>query len=244
MTFTLLTIMLLSVAFSLWIRRSTWRMYWEDSATLNVALLGAGTLLMTSSSTVGHALYNVSGRHNLEQWLGAWCFLGATAALILHTQKRQTPLGARLRNEYEHRIMAPFTLAVPTSLAVFWQSPSADGVFGDGYDPFLDTKIRDGWAGAYWLGLAAMFCYLGAVLVKGLMALRFDARSRRCANFYLTVIAWGLVTTIAVMVAAFNGISIDVDDYVIPCTASYTTFLAWIAAISWRWKNLRKRVVA
>jgi hypothetical protein len=213
-------------------------MYWENGATLNVALLGMGTLLMTSSATVGRLLYNVFGRHNLEQWVGAWCFLGAIAALILHTQKRRTPLGARLRSQYEHRIVAPFTLAVPISLAVFWESPGINRVSGDGYDEFLDTKIRDGWAGVYWLGLAAMFCYLGVILVKGLLAVRRDARSRRCANFYLAVIAWGVATTMAVMVTAFDGIDIDVDDYVIPCTASYTTFLALIAATSWRRKQL------
>src|SRR6266404_8491918 len=113
MTFILLIIMLISITFSLWIRRATWRMYWENGATLNVALLGTATLLLTSSNTIGAGLYTIFGRHNLEQFVGAWCFLGAMAALILHTQKRRTPLGARLRHEYEHRIVAPFTLTVP-----------------------------------------------------------------------------------------------------------------------------------
>ncbi len=235
MTSILLGIMCGIVAWSLWVRRATWRMYWENAATLNIGLLGVGTALLTSSATIGRALYGLTEQHNLEQWIGHWCFLGAMSALILHTQKRRTSLGERLRAQFKQRIVVPFTLGVPVSLALFYQSSTANRVYpGDGPDGFLDIKIDDGWMCAYWLGLTAMFVYLGAILVKGLIVVRRDRRSRWCANFYLTVIAWGVFSATAVTVAVFDGVSIDMDDWVIPCTAVYTTFLALIAAWTWR----------
>lgn len=230
--------MFTAVTWSLWIRRHTWRMYWENCATLNVLLLGAGTALLTGSTTAGRVFYAATDQHNLEQWVGAWCFIGATGALILHTQKRRTPLGDKLRSQFKQKIMTPFTLGVPVSLALFCQSPAADQVYSDnGYDRFLDAKIVDGWMCTYWLSLTAMFCYLGAILVKGLIVVRRDRRSRTCANFYLAVITWGVLATTALTVATFSSnIHVDVDDYVIPCTAVYTTFLALIAAESWHRK--------
>jgi len=239
MTLILLGIMCVAVAWSLWIRRATWRMYWENAATLNIGLLGAGTVLLTGSATIGRALYAITGQHNLEQWIAHWCFLGATAALILHTQKRRTPLGERLRTQYKQRIVMPFTLGVPISLALFHQSPETDQVYPGGADGFLDIETFDGWMCMYWLSLTAMFCYLGTILVKGLIVVRRDRRSRWCANFYLTVIAWGVFTSVAVTVATFDGVPIDTDNWVVPYTAVYTTFLALIAAMSWRRKAHR-----
>ena len=233
-----LGIMCASVAWTLWIRRRTWHMYWENAATLNIGLLGAGTALLTSSTTIGRVLYAITDQHNLEQWIAHWCFLGATAALILHTQKRRTSLGERLRTQYKQRIVMPFTLGVPVSLALFYQSPEADRVWpDDGSDGFLDIKIFDGWICAYWLSLTAMFCYLGTILVKGLIVVRRNRRNRWCANFYLAVIALGVSISAAVTVATFDGMPIDTDNWVIPCAATYTTFLALIAAISWQRKQ-------
>ncbi len=69
----LITITLLCIGWSLWIRRVTWNCRWEVAATLNIALQGATVVLMSplASETLGHWLHSLTGMWNLEDCLKA-----------------------------------------------------------------------------------------------------------------------------------------------------------------------------
>ena len=72
---TLIAITLACVAWSLWIRRVTWTCRWEVAATVNIVLQGAAVLLMSplASETLGRALCTLTGKWNLEDYLGHDC---------------------------------------------------------------------------------------------------------------------------------------------------------------------------
>ena len=65
----LITITIACIAWSLWIRRVTWTCRWEVAATLNITLQGAAVLLMSplASQTLGHGLYALTGKQNVER---------------------------------------------------------------------------------------------------------------------------------------------------------------------------------
>ena len=87
----LIAITLACIAWSLWIRRVTWSCRWEVAATLNIALQGLAVLLMSpwASETIGHVLYGLTGKWNLEDYLGHGKYLlfylvGGVVAALFH----------------------------------------------------------------------------------------------------------------------------------------------------------------
>src|SRR5690349_8560476 len=86
----LIAITLICVAWSLWIRRVTWTCRWEVAATLNVALQGLAVLLMSpfASETLGQFLYNLTGRWNLEDYIGHDCYIVAASAVVYNALGR------------------------------------------------------------------------------------------------------------------------------------------------------------
>ena len=59
----------------------TWTSRWEVAAALNIALQGAAVFLMSSfaSETIGHWLYALTGKWNLEDYLGHDCYVVAAS---------------------------------------------------------------------------------------------------------------------------------------------------------------------
>jgi hypothetical protein len=70
---------LVSISWSLWIRRVTWHSRWEVAATLNIALQGAAVALMSpfAADTVGVALHDITGMWNLQNYIGHDCYIVA-----------------------------------------------------------------------------------------------------------------------------------------------------------------------
>ena len=87
---TLLAITIACIGWSLWIRRVTWTCRWEVAATLNIALQGLAVLLMSpfASETLGHWLHALTGKWNLEDYLGHDCYIVAASAIVYNTLGR------------------------------------------------------------------------------------------------------------------------------------------------------------
>src|ERR1700756_5042415 len=87
---TLITITIACIAWSLWIRRVTWSCRWEVAATLNIALQGAAVLLMSpwASETIGQALHVLTGKWNVEDYLGHDCYIVAASAVVYNAVGR------------------------------------------------------------------------------------------------------------------------------------------------------------
>ena len=86
----LLAITIGCMAWSLWIRRVTWSCRWEVAATLNIALQALAMLLMSplASETVGHLLYDLTGKWNLEDYLGHDAYIVAASAIVYNALGR------------------------------------------------------------------------------------------------------------------------------------------------------------
>ena len=78
------------IAWSLWIRRVTWNCRWEVAATLNIALQGLAVLLMSplASETIGRALHALTGKWNLEDYIGHDCYVVAASAIVYNALGR------------------------------------------------------------------------------------------------------------------------------------------------------------
>ena len=117
---TLLAITIACIGWSLWIRRVTWTCRWEVAATLNIALQGVAVLLMSplASETVGHWLHALTGKWNLEDYLGHDCYIVAASAIVYNTLGRLADDDA-MQKSFKQYVERPATLCIPLLLVTF-----------------------------------------------------------------------------------------------------------------------------
>ncbi|MCV7422840.1 hypothetical protein H7K45_20015 [Mycobacterium yunnanensis] len=185
----LITITLLCVAWSLWIRRLTWSCRWEVAATLNIALQGATVFLMSplASETVGHWLHSLTGLWNLEDYIGHDMYVVAASAVVYNSLGRLQDDHA-MQVTFKQYVERPATLCIPLLLAMF--------SLGNGariYAPDFFEVPTDAWLSAYWILLCGMLIYLLGYGSRALLILRRDPRSRMVANIYLAASVSGML---------------------------------------------------
>jgi hypothetical protein len=186
---TLITITIGCIVWSLWIRRVTWRCRWEIAATLNVALQGLAVLLMSplASETLGVALHALTGKWNLEDYIGHDCYIVAASAVVYNALGRLKDDDA-MRKTFRQYVERPATLCIPLLLVTF--------SLGNGariYKPDFFEVPTDFWLNTYWLLLCGTLIYLLVYGSRALLVLRKDPRSRRIANVYLVASISGIV---------------------------------------------------
>ncbi len=117
---TLLAITITCIGWSLWIRRVTWTCRWEVAATLNIALQGAAVLLMSplASETLGHWLHALTGKWNLEDYIGHDCYIVAASAIVYNTLGRLADDDA-MQKSFKQYVERPATLCIPLLLVTF-----------------------------------------------------------------------------------------------------------------------------
>ncbi|OHV05790.1 hypothetical protein [Mycobacterium talmoniae] len=170
-----------AIAWSLWIRRVTWRSRWEVAATVNVALQGCAVVLASpiASETIGTFLHRLTGRWNLEDFLAHDCFIVAATAIIYHALGRLAD-DDTMQESFRQFVERPATICIPVLLITFSLSNAAQT-----YRPDFFQLTTDGWLSLYWVLLAAMLIYLLGYASRALLILRKDPRSRRVANIYV-----------------------------------------------------------
>lgn len=231
----LIAITLCCVAWSLWIRRVTWSCRWEVAATLNIALQGAAILLMSplASQTVGPLLHSLTGKWNVEDYIGHDCYVVAASAIVYNTLGRLQDDNA-LQAAFKQYIERPATLCIPLLLATFSLGNGAAIYRAD----FFDVPT-DFWLSTYWLILCGMLIYLLGYGSRALLILRKDPRSRRIANVYLLASVSGIVAcTIRIITAyvkPFQALEGGTLVWFFACTCGAGFALA--SAHSWRIKT-------
>lgn len=177
----LIAITLTCVAWSLWIRRITWSCRWEVAATLNIALQGATVLLMSpfASETLGHWLHALTGKWNLEDYIGHDLYIVAASAIVYNAMGRLQDDHA-MQKTFKQYVERPATLCIPLLLATFTMGHGAQIYAADFF-----TLPTDFWLTAYWLILCGTLIYLLGYGARALLVLRKDPRSRTIANVYL-----------------------------------------------------------
>jgi hypothetical protein len=194
----LITITLICIAWSLWIRRVTWSCRWEVAATLNIALQGATVLLMTplASETLGHWLHSLTGMWNLEDYIGHDMYVVAASAIVYNSLGRLQDDNA-MQTTFKQYVERPATLCIPLLLATF--------SLGNGariYSPDFFELHTDFWLATYWLLLCGTLIYLLGYGSRALMILRRDPRSRKVANIYLAASVSGILACVVRIVTA------------------------------------------
>ena len=185
----LLAITIGCMAWSLWIRRVTWACRWEVAATLNIALQTLAVLLMSplASETVGHLLYDLTGKWNLEDYLGHDAYIVAASAIVYNALGRLQDDDA-MQASFRQYVERPATLCIPLLLATF--------SLGNGaavYRPDFFQVPTDFWLSAYWILLCTILMYLLGYGARAMFILRRDPRSRRIANIYLVASVSGML---------------------------------------------------
>jgi hypothetical protein len=195
----LITITLVCIAWSLWIRRVTWSCRWEFAATLNIALQGAAVLLMSplASETIGVWLHALTGKWNLSAYLGHDCYIVAASAVVYNALGRLADDNT-MRSSFKQYVERPATVCIPLLLATF--------TIGNGariYRPDFFQVPTDFWLNMYWLLLCVTLIYLLVYGGRALLVLRKDPRSRMMANIYLAASAAGVMACAVRLVTAF-----------------------------------------
>jgi hypothetical protein len=196
---TLITITLACIAWSLWIRRVTWSCRWEVAATLNIALQGLAVLLMSpiASATLGHWLHALTGKWNLEDYIGHDCYIVAASAIVYNALGRLQD-DHHMQRSFKQWVERPATLCIPLLLATF--------TLGNGariYKPDFFEVPTDFWLNTYWLLLCGTLIYLLGYGSRALLVLRKDPRSRRIANVYLVASASGILACVVRIITAY-----------------------------------------
>lgn len=223
------------MAWSLWIRRVTWTCRWEVAATLNIGLQMAAVLLMSplASETLGVLLYNLTGKWNLEDYIGHDLYIVAASAVVYNTLGRLQDDHAMQRT-FKQYVERPATVCIPLLLATF--------TLGNGasiYRPDFFDVPTDFWLNTYWLLLCGTLIYLLGYGSRALLILRKDPRSRRIANIYLAASASGILACVVRITTAYVPALQEVESgrlvwlFACGCGAGF----ALASAHSWRIKT-------
>lgn len=194
----LIAITLACIAWSLWIRRVTWSCRWEVAATLNIALQGTTLLLMSplASETLGHWLHALTGKWNLEDYIGHDLYVVAASAIVYNALGRLQDDHA-MQQTFKQYVERPATLCIPLLLATFTLGNGAQMYAADFFE--LPT---DFWLTTYWVILCGTLIYLLGYGSRALLILRKDPRSRTVANIYLVASFSGIAACIVRIVTA------------------------------------------
>ena len=196
----LITVTLVCVAWSLWIRRVTWTCRWEVAATLNIALQGSTVFLMSplASETVGHWLHSLTGLWNLEDYIGHDLYVVAASAIVYNALGRLQDDRA-MQTTFKQYVERPATLCIPLLLATFSLGNGAAIYSRDFFQLHTDF-----WLSAYWVLLCGTLIYLLGYGSRALLVLRKDPRSRTVANVYLAASISGMLAcAIRIVTALF-----------------------------------------
>ena len=196
---TLIAITLCCIAWSLWIRRVTWSSRWEVAATLNIALQGLAVLLMSplASETIGVGLHALTGKWNLEDFIGHDAYIVAASAVVYNALGRLQD-DHHLQKSFKQYVEIPATLCIPLLLVTFSLGNGAHIYKAD----FFQVPT-DFWLNMYWLLLCGMLIYLLGYGARALLVLRKDPRSRTVANVYLVSSAAGIAACLTRLATAF-----------------------------------------
>jgi len=188
----------LSVAgWALWVRRATWRSYWEVAASMCLVFQISATVLTSQfGDCIGALLHDMTGLWNLEDFTGNLLYVCAAAAVVRHPLIRLTDTENAKRLLYRC-VRVPGALTAVILLAVFLRSRGSK-IYAVN---FIDLHA-DGWLTAYWLIQGAIIVWLLSYSSHLLLLLRSDSKHRSQCNIYLCFTITGTIGTAARMVSA------------------------------------------
>ena len=232
MTSALITAALAIQAYSLWVRRDTWRSDWEIGATAAIALEVGALVLMSpwASLALGPPLYRLTGLWNVQTMLGHLCLIAAIAAIIYHVLIRLAD-EAQVHVLFHTYVVVPLRFGVLLLLATFV-------IAREGYHHDLLTGDATGlWLTSYWLIVGGLVIYLSGYVGRLLLILRTDPRAAGTVDFYLVSGSCGVIAASLQMATAWTRIDVTVAVWAFVCLAvsvfAYGSARSWQAKVAW-----------
>lgn len=191
----LVSTVLVAIGWCLYVRRRSWRFRWDGVLTLAVALQAAGFVLCMPAQGrwIGRALFGLTGITHIRDYIGGVCYLAATCAVVYGVAYRLTSAEQLERSMRFAEI--PATVAALVMLVCLMSSRS---LRVRGVDDFFQVPC-DGWLTLYWLTYLGTCVYLLNYLVRLLLVVRQDPRSRVSADAYICAVAAGNAAIVAQM---------------------------------------------
>lgn len=229
----LVAVTLISIGWSLWIRRATWKSKWETAATLNLALQGLAVVLMSpiSSATIGRYLHRATGMWSLEDYLGHDCYVVAASAIVYNALAR-TDDEVELRRSFKLMVELPATFCIPLMMAFYGMS-RASRVYA--FD-FFEVRA-DWWLDAYWTVLCGTLIWLLGYAFYSLWLIREDERSRKIANVYLIATSSGIAACVIRLLTTYIPQLEDLDGSLPIWVTACTCGIVFALSSAWAWKQ-------
>ena len=214
---------------AMWVRRKTWRIQWDRALTMSVAFDGLAFALVspTQGRWLNQALFNLTGIAHLSDYFGHLLFICAVCSVIYAAACRLVPddeLEALL-----HKIEIPGAVAAAAMLGALTLSKN---ITKQPRTDFFDVPC-DFWLRVYWATYGVLVIYLTFFMVRLLLVLRGDPRSRTTANMFLVSAGFGLVSFGSLLVRVVGPKSISCFWIWAPLCISGAV-AAFAAAWSWR----------
>jgi hypothetical protein len=218
---------------AMWVRRKTWRIPWDRALTMSILFQGLSFAFCAPavSQYLGLAVFRITGVAHLLDFIAHVLFICAICCVVYACACRLVP-----DHELEdvlHKIELPGSVAGGTMLAAITLShnlsrkPPPD---------FLDVPC-DFWLRVYWLTYATIVVYLLCFLVRLLLVLRRDPRSRLTSDLFIIAAGLGLVSFAALLTRVINpGLVARFWIWTPSCVAG--GLAAFAAAWSW-WERSR-----
>lgn len=149
-----LTLTLVIVFWSLWVRRYTWRARWETAGTLCICFQGLALVLTFPilSPRFSTWLYEATGLWNLEDFVGHWFFIAAAGCTVYHAMSRlDWDTAAKFRTWVYYPIAAAFIVGM-----VLFAKSKASHVY---HQDLFDWQPGP-WFTAYWIVVCLTVIYL------------------------------------------------------------------------------------
>lgn len=231
-TSALITATLAVVAYSLWVRRHTWRSRWEIGASCGILLEGCALVLMSpwASAVVGPPLHRITGLWNLQTMLGHLCLIAAIASVVHH-------ILVRLTDDHQLRALFHSRITVPVRFGVLLLVP-AFVIAGERSQPDLfSADLAGGRLTGYWLVTGSLIIYLSTYGGRALLILRPDPRATATVNTYLASSAFGIAGSMLQMSTAWSARDVSPGVWLCACLAvsifAYGSARSWQAKVAW-----------
>jgi hypothetical protein len=176
---------LTTIAWTLWVRRGTWRIRWELPTTAASLMLGIALVLIAPDSepVIGRALCLITGRWHINDLLGHMIEAAALASATRAGLMRMPSM----RDRITPLLRWPFTLAVAALVPIFLRTQASHNPTPDLFQIPHDHH----WIAAYFSVVWTLLVYLGAINAWVALNLRRDPRSRPVAHAWLIGVGIG-----------------------------------------------------
>lgn len=227
-----ITAALVVVAYSLWIRRGTWRSRWEVGASVAIALEGCALLLMSpyTSPILGPMLHRIFRLWNLQHLLAHICLIVAIAAIIYHVLARIAD-DNQLRTLFGRQVVIPVQIGVVLMVVAFIRAR-------EGYHPDLfSADVRTAWLATYWLVAAGLVIYLSLHSGRVLLIARRDPRAKTTVDIYLISATFVVVGAVIQVISTWTDTDLALAVWSCACLAiaifAYGSARSWQAKAAW-----------